>query len=146
MTGLQHERIILHLTQKELASQAGLDPITVRRIEKGQTSNPIASTLLACANVLDCSIEALLKEYPDADKKTRVGRETAIESETNVLLAYKKKTHATFDTLGKILGLTREGVRQACKRKTAPGKYVSLLAAHEGMSVDEFCAAYLPGV
>ena len=140
MTGLQYERIRKNLTQEELASRAGLDPITVRRIEKGQTSDPIASTLLACANVLGCAVDDLRKEYPDEVEKKRVGRETGIVNEANVLLAYKKATHTTFDALGSILHLTHEGVRVACKRVPAHEQYVSLLADYEGMSVEELLA------
>lgn len=145
MTGLQYYRTKHHLTQEELASQAGLDPITVRRIEKGQTPDPIASTLLALADVLGCSIEELRKEYPGDSEKKRIGKETAITNEKNVLLAYKKKTHTTFDAMGKILHLTHEGVRVACKRVPAHEEYVALLAAHEGLSIENLLDEYLPG-
>ena len=145
MTGLQFERMRKNMTQEELAAGAGLVSATVMRIETGFTHDPIASTLLACANVLECSIEALLKEHPNEGGKQRVCGETKIHNDSNALLAYKNATHSTFEEMGTILNLTKEGVRYACKCVPAKEKYISRLAAYEGIPVDEFCAAYLPG-
>ena len=39
--------------------------------------------------------------------------------------------------------MTREGARNACKRVPAKGKYISILAAYEGMSEDDLHAEYL---
>lgn len=143
MTGLEYERLKCNMTQEDLAASAGLGAITVRRIEKGHTKNPIASTLLCFADVLHCSIADLCKEYPDHDTRSRVGKETSIVNSSNVLLAYKLATHCTFRELGSILHLTNEGVRVACKRVPAHEQYVELLAAHEGMRVEDFLSEYL---
>ena len=145
MNGLQFERIQRNMTQAELAERAGLEPITVRRIETGETRNPLASTLLLFADAMHCSIDDLRKEHPDCDIRSCVGKETGIVNSENALLAYKLATHSTFRKLGSILYLTNEGVRVACKRVPANEQYVALLAAHEGMSVEDFLAEYHSG-
>ena len=143
MTGLQYERLKRYLTQEELAEKAGLVAATIMRIETGETLDPIASTLLVLADALECSIEDLLREHPDEGERKRVARKTKIINMENVLLAYKEKTHTTFTELGNILNITREGARNACKRVPAKGKYISVLAAYEGMSEDDLQAEYL---
>lgn len=146
MTGLQYYRLLRGMTQEELAQKANLVGATVNRIEIGFTKNPIASTLLALAIALDCSIEELRREYPDDALASRMARNTRITNEGNVVLAYKNSTRATFASLGKILHLSHEGARMVCKHAKAKDKHVLRLAEYEKTSVQKLLDTYLPGV
>ena len=50
-----------HLTQAELAARAGVQLDTLRAIEQGRTANPGVMIVLRLADVLDTTVEHLVR-------------------------------------------------------------------------------------
>ena len=63
MNKIKEYRLRKELTQQQLADRVGVDQSAVARWEKG-TADPTVINLVALAEILDCSTDALLGRTP----------------------------------------------------------------------------------
>lgn len=72
LKAIKAKRLTLNLTQKELASRLGLTQPTYCNIEKG-LRNPSLSTLMKLADILDCTVDELLRDGGEEEEDDDTG-------------------------------------------------------------------------
>ena len=145
MYGFEYHRDKRHLTQVELAKQAGLALVTIVKLEREIPESTPSGTIFALASALQISMAETIRIYPN--NALALGDHPVVFSTSghagNYLNRYREEKNLTFKELAELIGnSSREAGRIACARPAPLTKHVKALATHEGISVDEFEAQY----
>lgn len=146
MIGIEYYRRIRQLRMTDLAQRSGVTVETIRSyVRKGVPDGASVAMLVALADALDISIDALVADYDECrlTPRDRYSRSSCINSPNNVVSNYRIWHHLRYDELAALLNLkARESARTVCKRETAKEKYIRMLASYEGISLEAFTNRY----
>jgi DNA-binding XRE family transcriptional regulator len=149
MTGFQFYRMVKGLQTKELAQLTGISCPTLKHYED-QLYQGDASRLLKLSDTLNVPIDELLRtDLPDAiEGRISIARRERGGNQNNCITVYRDMKRLSLTDLAKRLAIRakngREGARKACLPLNPSEKKVAILAAYEGMTVEQFKETYRP--
>jgi|BioPla2DNA2_1021312.scaffolds.fasta_scaffold12938_6 transcriptional regulator with XRE-family HTH domain len=147
MNGVKYYRLKRGIKSITLAQKTGISIGTIKNMERATKPGKISAVnYCKVADVLQVSIDDLLKNnYPDPGVEVpyRAPYPSRTANVKNLIYIYRRTYNITCQQLAHILGLkSRERARQLCSTKTPSEKHIKTLAAHEGISIDEFKNKY----
>ena len=148
MIGVEFYRRKARMTRQELADKAGIPLSCVCSLENNLRRTSRFDLYLAVSDALGVPVDALLGDYDEALLLPGDHRVAKIKDHNkpvaNCIAEYRRIENLSLDQLGGLLGVTRQMAHKLCKRTQPQDKAVSLLAAHEGISPEDFMVRYAP--
>ncbi len=103
---------------------------------------------VAVSDALGVPVDALLGDYDEAlllPGDHRVAKSKSHDKPVaNCIAEYRRVENLSLDQLGGLLGVTRQMAHKLCRRTQPQDKAVNLLAAHEGITAEDFLIRYEP--
>lgn len=146
MNAIRYYRLKHQLTQEGLAKKVGVSKGTISKYERAaRPSGGRGYNYNAISRFFGVPMNELLESKEDTTHRNQVQtiRESRTENMKNCITVYRHAHGLTFKALASLLDRTsRECARQACERDVPVKEHINTLAAHEGISVEEFIAKY----
>lgn len=146
MNAIRYYRLKHQLTQEGLAKKVGVSKGTISKYERAaRPSGGRGHNYNAISRFFRVPMNELLESKEDTTHRNQVQtiRESRTENMKNCITVYRHAHGLTFKALASLLDRTsRECARQACERDVPVKEHINTLAAHEGISVEEFIAKY----
>ena len=146
--GTEFLRRKARMSLRVLSERSGVSTAVLRKLCKGEP--PMSTPLMIYMRVseaFEVPIADLLREHSESELDA--GDHTAYPSRTdgqqNCVAVYRRVKGLTLEQLAQLLGSSnRQCAQLACAGEKAGRKHVRLLAAHEGISPEEFRQIYAP--
>lgn len=146
MNAIRYYRLKHQLTQEGLAKKVGVSKGTISKYERAaRPSGGRGYNYNAISRFFGVPMNELLESKEDNTHLNQVQtlRESRTENMKNCITVYRHAHGLTFKALASLLDRTsRECARQACEREVPVKEHIESLAAHEGISVEEFIAKF----
>lgn len=148
MIGVEFYRRKARLSRPELAEKAGIPLASVISLENNDRRSSRFVLYVAVSDALGIPVDELLGEYDEAtllpgDHRVCKNKNHGAPT-TNCIAEYRRVENLSLDQLGSLLGISRQMAHKLCNRSWSQDKAVNLLAAHEGISTEDFMVRYTP--
>ena len=141
MYGVEYYRKMQNMTVAQLAEQTGVGASLITKMARCPYE-VTARTALRVADALNITLDQLVEERFDRDSVSlpkKAGAKSNTANPENILEKYRQEKGISFHELALRIGnTTREAGRKACARDKALGKHIRVVAANEGLTVEEF--------
>ena len=146
ISGTEYYRRKARMSMRELSERSGVSDPVLKKLCSGEPpmTTPL-SMYMRVSEALNVSIQDLLKMHDQ--KELDVGDHTAYPSRTdcmtNCVAVYRRAKGLTYAQLAlRLDSPNRQCAQLACAGEKAGRKHVRLLAAHEGITPEQFRQMY----